>query len=325
MGIRFTSSGVLTTIQDAGRFGYRSVGIGPGGPMDEFAFRCANFLIGNPDHTAALEFFYPGPELVFEESGMVSLTGLGIEAELNGEQIPGWRPIAVSKNSVLKIRSRIGAVGYLGVGGGIKSEEWLGSSSTHLTARKGGFEGRAIRKGDLLEFCKRVEVKSSVVHRWGVGAKQLEYVYGSNKHLSVLPGPELDWIGPASVEQFSTQSFSILPASNRMGYRLSSNALPIQKSIQLISSPVDVGTVQLLPDGQAIVLMADHQTTGGYPRLASVAAFDIPRLAQSLGHREVCFSWISMESAVELTRIWHDTLEALRQGCLLNAGRYLYQ
>ena len=293
--------------------------------MDEFAFRCANFLIGNPDHLPALEFFYPGPEIVFEESCTVALTGMGVEAELNGEKVSGWRPIAVGKNAVMKIRSRSGAVGYLGVYGGFKSNEWLGSFSTHLTARKGGHEGRAVIKGDRLDFIQSVNVASNVVYRWGIGAKQLDYVYGLNKHISVLPGPELDWIYSEATEQFSTQLFSILPASNRMGYRLEGVALPIQKSIQLISSPVDKGMVQLLPDGQVIVLMADHQTTGGYPRLACVADFDLPRLAQSLGHRQVCFSWITMEAAVNLTRAWHETLEELRQGCLLNAGRYLYQ
>jgi antagonist of KipI len=311
MSIKITRQGLLATIQDRGRFGYRSLGIGCSGAMDPFALLAANYLAGNDDAHALIEMNFPAPEMVFQQDAWISLTGADFTATINERSVPLWSALPVKKDDVLKCLKPVqGTKLYLAVQGGWKADKWLNSFSTHLKAGAGGYAGRALQQGDIISFPanKDLNTEKSFVKR-SISPVQLNRIYQPSQSIRCIMGPQWDWLDPSSKQHFVNNDFVVSHQSDRMGYRLSGPSLYLSETIQLISSPVDTGTIQLLPDGNTIILMADHQTTGGYPAIASVIKADLPKLAQAKPGQPINFNLVSWKDAEESFFEMHQVLK----------------
>ncbi|MEO6546959.1 MAG: biotin-dependent carboxyltransferase family protein [Ferruginibacter sp.] len=319
MGIKIIKPGMFTTIQDQGRNGYRSYGIGPSGAMDFFAASIANILAGNKENCPVLEMHFPAPELLFEQDSIVSITGADFNAYIDDVNADVWKPIFVKKGQQLCFKKYSnGARAYLSIHGGMKADKWLNSYSTHTSLQVGGFSGRPLKKEDIIQLNSNLSVPN-VAGFTGVAALALP-VYEQKNNIRCIAGPEWSWMDDISKTKFLEEIFSITPQSNRMGYRLQGADLLMEDAHELVSSPVDAGTLQLLPNGQLIVLMADHQTTGGYPRVAGVIGADLPKLAQQPIHGKLQFELVSVETAEEAIASLYHTIQFIKQSC-----KHLYE
>ncbi len=297
MSLLIKKSGILTTIQDLGRNGFRKFGINPNGVMDCAAVRLINILLGNDDDAAVLEMHFPAPEILFEAAAQFALGGANFGAESGGEAIQNWRVHRAEKGSVLKFGEKIsGNRAYLSVKDGFKIEEILNSKSTNLTAKFGGFEGRKLQNGDRIEF----NHKSQIANRKSQIANSLIPFYTRFPTVRVIAGAEFENLTALSEQNFLKTDFTVSQNSDRMGFRLQGEPLYLLDKTELISSAVNFGTIQLLPDGQMIILMADHQTSGGYPRIANVIPTDLPLLAQLGVNDKIAFHLVSIQEAENL-------------------------
>jgi len=296
--------------------------------MDPVALALANALVGNRDGEAALEATLIGPEIVFEEDVLVALCGAQFDARVEGTALPLDRPIFLKAGRALALRRAIrGVRAYLAVAGGIAVPPVLGSRSTYLPARFGGLEGRALRKDDVLPLDPNVAGLSSMryeklsgrgVVRAGLGtvrwsAPALTLPDREPILVHVIEGRHYTEFDADSKRRFLDAVWQISPDSNRMGYRLAGAALARPQGGEILSEPTCLGTVQVPANGAPIVLMADHQTTGGYPKIAEVAGADVPRLAQLGPGGTLRFARCSLETALELRRALNARLaSALR-------------
>lgn len=321
MAISIVKPGLLDTIQDMGRFGYGNWGINPGGVMDTYASRVANMLVGNEITEAVIEIHFPGAQILFEQNALISLTGADFTPTLNDEPLPLWRPIVVRKNTVLHFpRLQHGARCYLAVHGGINVDKWLGSYSTNLKAEAGGYFGRKLEKGDEISFHESSiyfpgllkEGKDYQVLRWKAANGK---AYNYPNEIFFIRGNEWDWLNESSRSDMLENNFIIHPYSDRMGYRLKGVELKRDIQQELVSSGVNFGTLQLLPDGQLILLMADHQTAGGYPRIGHVITAHLPKLAQLRPSDCIHFSMVDVCMAEELLFAMQQELNILQRSC----------
>jgi antagonist of KipI len=313
MSILVKKSGILTTVQDLGRFGCRSLGINPTGAMDISAVRLINTLLGNESEAPVLEMHFPAGEYVFEERRMFAVGGAEFDARLNGEPIDSWMPHTANPGSVLAFaRRKSGNRAYLAIEGGFAVNRWKGSASTNLAGRFGGFEGRRLAAADRLEFqClsssphsgNRPRISSSLTPR-----------YSSFPTVRIIAGAEFEVLSAASEETLLKGAFIVSNLSNRMGFRLHGEPLHLIQKVELLSSAVNYGTIQLLPDGQMIILMADHQTTGGYPRIAHVVTRDLPLVAQLGANDGIGFHLVTIAEAEKLALEFERDLKILRIG-----------
>jgi len=261
--------GLLTTVQDLGRRGHQSTGVAVAGPMDAFSHRLANWLVGNGPDAATFECTLIGPHLEVESDGLVAVAGADFDLTLDGMSVPMHTAWPVRRGQVLAFgRRRQGARAYLAMGGGgILTTAVHGSRATHLPSRVGGLDGRALRAGDQVP----VPGAAPVVHR---RARGLVLPTAGRARLRVLPGAEVSWFAEAAWQTLTRVSFQVSPRSNRMGYRMEGPPLPVRRHDAMLSEAVARGSVQVPPSGEPILLMADHQTTGGYPRIAHVISAD---------------------------------------------------
>lgn len=296
MAIEVILPGPLSSFQDLGRFPSQRLGVFVGGAMDEVSHRLANALVGNPSGLATLEATLLGPVLQFDRPAVIAICGADLSPMLDGAAISNDRAVAVPAGARLSFgQRRSGARAYIAVAGGYRLDRILDSYSTSLKAGFGGFKGRALVTGDRIDLnCDdrapaepaRIEVPASLSAP-PPGAIR----FNAGRHWNDF--------GEAARRQFMTQTFKVQPQSSRMGYRLSGEPLRMLKPRELISEPVRFGTVQVPGDGQPIVLMADKQTVGGYPRIAEVITVDLPRLAQLMPGEAVRFELISVTEAQE--------------------------
>lgn len=300
MSIHFKKVNTLVTIQDGGRVGFQSQGVPVGGAMDEEALVCGNLLLGNRRYQAALEIATGTLELFFEEALVIALTGRGHSVTVMGTELPYNKPIQVPANTTLKfLPVNNGVWTYLTIAGDLAVPSQLGSQSTYLPAHLGGLDGRALAVGDKLEITysnvyKISDNQQDIIFPWGLSRPRTASI------IRLIKGPDFDRLTRQSKSDIETGSFTISKDSNRMGYRFQGKSLRLRDSIELISTPVTRGTVQLTNDGTLIILMADAQTIGGYPRMAQVAAVDIPQLAKKKVGETVAFTFISYDEACQL-------------------------
>jgi antagonist of KipI len=324
MSLEIMKAGVLDTVQDAGRTGYRKWGIGPGGVMDHYAAQVANALVGNDGHDALLELHFPAPHILFRRDVLVSLTGAEMVATLHGYEVPLWRPLIVKAGNVLTFHRRNkGARCYLAIRGGLAVAPWLGSRSTNLKINAGGFQGRALRKGDVIAvhddtFPKGITGALKVLP-WSVNHA---VVYGPGDEIFFTPGHEWNWLSETSQRDVLTQLFMIESSSDRMAYHITHSPLTFRKKQELISSAVCAGTIQALPGGNLLILMADHQTTGGYPRIGHVATAHLPRLGQLNANDKFHFKRISMQESEKMLLSLGRDLRAIQAACRKNLEDY---
>lgn len=325
MSLRIIKAGILDTVQDLGRYGYQHLGINPGGAMDRSAARIANTLVGNEADEAVLEMHFPASVILFEKETLLTITGADFSPTLNGEMVPLLHPVIVSKNSILQFqRKQSGARCYLSVKGGFEIPEWLNSAGTNLKAGTGGFHGRSLVKDDViickqeLSFTNVFKQKGFNILPWSV---ESNLQTTTNDKIRLLTGFEWSWLSGETHDRFLSQAFFITPSSDRMGYRLRGHALELANPEELVSSAVSFGTIQLLPDGQLIVLMADHQTTGGYPRIGHVITADHSVLAQMNPGQSIHFEITDQHTAEELLVKQHQHLQQLENACKFRLDR----
>jgi len=313
MSILFQKAGLLSTVQDLGRMGFRRLGINSNGAMDARAARLINVLLGNDETEAILEMHFPAPRILFEEAAIISLGGADFGAKINDESIENWRPYFVDKNQTLNFTKKFaGNRAYLSTKNGFAIEKWLGSASTNLVAETGGFRGRSLQKGDRLSFNSKFKIQNSKFP-YKI-SKSLIPRYSSFPTIRVVAGAEHTKLTEESKEIFESAIYAVGLSSNRMGFRLSGEKLNLNRKFEMVSAAVAFGTIQLLPDGQMIILMADHQTSGGYPRIAHVASVDLPILAQLGANDKVNFQLISLPEAEDLMLEFERDLNLLRIG-----------
>jgi len=329
MSLRVLRPGVLTTLQDRGRHGLQHLGVVPGGPMDPVAHELANALVGNRGDEATLELTLLGPQLAFEHDALIAICGAEFEASANGRSVPRDRPVLVAGGTLLATgRALRGSRAYLAVAGGFAAPPVLASRGTYLPAGFGGLEGRALRAGDVLALAAEVrEISlrraerlslrpqpggriSSV--RWSAPALTLPD--GEFTVLHAMAGRHFAAFDAASQRALFDAAWRVSPTSDRMGFRLLGPALARTKRDEILSEPTCLGTIQVPADGAPIVLLADHQTTGGYPKIAELAGADVPRLAQVPPGGALRFARCTLEEALELRSALRDRLAAAKRG-----------
>jgi len=327
MSLIVIKPGILDTVQDAGRFGYQHLGINPGGAMDHFSAQTVNFLVGNSPREAVIEMHFPAAAFLFQQDAIIAVGGADFLPSIDGEHIPLWHPIIINKNSVLQFHGiKKGAQCYLAIKEGLDIPKWLGSFSTHTKAGLGGFHGRALQKNDVVPFkphdcyAKYLSGRDFVVLPWQA---DIRWSPSMPEKICVLPGHEWNWIPETLQSEFINKPFTITFSSDRMGYCLS--GVPVHSNIkaELISSAVSFGTVQLLPDGQLIVLMADHQTAGGYPRIAHVISAHLPLLAQVRPGEKIQFQITDIVAAEQQLMRQTNHLQQLQYASKLRLDEFL--
>ena len=209
MSIKIIKQGVLTTLQDSGRNGFRSIGIGTGGAADVFAMTVANFLAGNDAACSVMEMNFPAPEILFQKNAMISLTGADFGATKNSHSLPLWKPLFIKKNEVLKFKQPVsGSKAYLAVQGGWQSEKWLGSFCTHLQVAAGGHFGRALLKDDIIDFNDlNFSLSENKILPWHISVYELDKIYQPQQTLRCIKSIEWDQLTPASQQSFETNNF----------------------------------------------------------------------------------------------------------------------
>lgn len=277
--------------------------------MDKTAARLLNILLGNDENEAVIEFHFPAPEILFEEAATIAIGGADFMPYLFNQNyqsinLNNWQSIKVAAGSTLKFRKRIsGQRAYLAVKGGIEAAAWLGSKSTNSLVAF-----NTIHTGQVFRLISHAEFGGSLPYL-GLSVRP---PYSASPIIRLIKGNEYSFLTDESKTSLESKPFVISQQSNRMGYRLTGEALQLSKKIELVSSAVDFGTVQLLPDGQMIILMADHQTTGGYPRIANVISVDLPLLAQCGPKDIIRFQFISPVEAEELLILREKEIKKLK-------------
>jgi antagonist of KipI len=314
MTLRFEKAGLLTTVQDLGRVGFARFGINRNGVMDIAAARLINILLGNKESAPVIEMHYPAPQIVFEKNGVFAIGGAELGARVNGAPVANWRAFSIKKGDVLSFENKtVGSRAYLAVRGGLKTDEWLGSSSTNMIAEFGGNNGKKIAAGDTIEYDERTSARS---YNTAVSYSLIPY-YGRFPTVRVIAGAEYELLSASGKELLEDHDYTVTSRSDRMGFRLAGEAIRLEMEHEFISSAVTFGTVQLLPDGQLIVLMADHQTAGGYPRIAHVISRDLPLVAQLGPNDKLAFHLITLAEAEALAAEFERELRLFRVGCRL--------
>ena len=306
MPIHVKDPGFLSTLQDLGRYRYVHLGISPNGAADRLAFRIANLLAGNEENAAALEMTLMGATLEFEEPAIVALVGGGVEGTLGNSSLPAGEVVEVPAGSTLECgMMKSGIRSYLAVQGGFDVRPVMGSASTNLGGQFGGIDGRKLKKGDVL----RVRAHDGLrARRLRPGALDRFVADGP---IRVTEGSQHDWFGPQAVATFTSCSYQVLDQSNRNGLRLRAEAIRPLKQSQLLTDGIPLGGVQVPEDGQPIVLLADQQTTGGYPKIATVISADMSRVGQLGPGDQVQFAVISMAEALQLLREQEQRLQEI--------------
>jgi len=307
--VRISNPGLYTTVQDLGRYGYQSIGIPPSGAIDELSFRIANMLVSNEEGCACLEFTILGPAIVFEEKTTFALA-CDSDALLNEEKIAGWRSYIAEPRDVLKVgRMRGGCRGYISFAGGINSPVILGSRSCCTAARI----GRLLKAGDKFEIAhgKRTE-------------RRLEpgFIPEHKNSVRVVLGPQDDHFTENGLDTFLGSEYKVTDNADRMGYRLDGDVIEHREGRKdIISDGNPLGALQVPGDGKPIVLMKDRQTTGGYPKIATVTTPDITDIAQMKPGDTVRFEAVTLERAHSILADYRRRLDEVRASLALGVSR----
>ena len=310
--LKVESGGLLTTVQDLGRVGQQRSGMTVAGAMDSFAASVSNLLLGNERGAAVLEITLLGPTLRFVAAARISLCGGDLSAMLDGKLLPLWKTVTVQAGQQLSFgRRRSGARAYLVVAGGFAVPKVLGSRAAYLRGKVGGLEGRPLRSGDVLSGF----VLLTAAGERGLRPQDIP-AYDSPAILRVLPGPHREHFSGTSQEAFFRDVYTVSPQSDRQGYRLSGPGAMRQSLEDILSEPMPLGGIQIPPDGQPILLMADRQPTGGYPLIGVVISADIPRAGQLAPGDSVSFVPVALEEAVKAAMKVESRLRLLELLCL---------
>jgi len=287
------SAGLQTTVQDFGREGFGALGVSASGAADAVALRLGNLLLENKAGTPALEMTLTGGTFLFPDGAVICLAGANFGAQVDGKALELWRPHAIMPGKrVVLGATRDFARCYLCAAGGIGVAEFLGSASTHLLSGLGGWEGRALRKGDVLPLGRLEKNIRRRKPRAGV-LEQLK----PEKTLRVTLGPQSDWFLEEAWRTMTSAEFMVSEDSNRTGLRLDGPRLAARGKAEMISEGTPLGAIQFTPSGQAIILFVEQQTTGGYPKIANVIGADLHCVGQLRPRDKIQFEEVSLVKA----------------------------
>ncbi|MGC9346920.1 MAG: biotin-dependent carboxyltransferase family protein [Anaerolineae bacterium] len=293
--LQILDAGLLTTVQDGGRVGWARYGIPPSGPMDPAAFAAANHLVGNPPNAAGLEITLTGPLLRTLEEGLIGVCGAEFELWVGGLPVPTWHSVFARAGSLIRFGQRVsGLRAYLAIAGGLRTPSFLGSQSTYLNGEFGGLEGRALRAGDRLTTGPH-DVRDLVEAAGRAWPRDRRPAYSPDPNVRVILGPQDDHFPQDQIARFFEAAYEVTPDSDRMGLRLRGTQIEHLGAGGIVSDGIVTGSVQIPPDGQPIVMMVDHQTTGGYPKIGTVIRADLPLLAQCLPGDRVRFTSVELK------------------------------
>jgi len=296
--IQVQEPGLFTTVQDLGREGFGPFGVSASGAADAVSLRIVNRLVGNAEGAPGMEMTLLGGTFLFPEGAVGALAGSDFGASLDGKPLEMWTAFEARPGQALRLGpTRSGARCYLCVRGGIEVKLFLGSASTHILSGLGGHEGRALRKGDVLN----IGAASGSTRERSLTAQALKNL-SPRKVLRVTPGPQSDWFPEPAQQIFYASTFRVAEESNRMGLRLEGAAIPAPASGEMISEGVALGAVQVPEGGLPIILFVEQQTTGGYPKIANVISADFHSLGQLRPRDEIRFERVEWKTARDLLR-----------------------
>ena len=312
MSVEVLSPGLLTTVQDLGRHGFQAFGMPVTGALDPYSLMAGNLVVGNDPKAAGLEVTLAGPELVFRSERLVCVTGGDLSPRVNGSAVASWEGVPLREGDVLSFGTADsrGARCWVCVGGGFDTLPVLGSRSTYLRGRLGGHQGRRLEKGDILPLGT-----PDILSCRGEGfvvPTELRRGFVEGSVLRVIPGPQEDFFTPVGIEEFYGSSYRIGPDSDRMGYRLQGKAIQHGREADIVSDAVPWGAVQVPGNGLPIIMMADGQTTGGYPKIAAVINADRGLLALMSPGDLLSFRRCGLREASDASRTLKEGLGRIR-------------
>jgi antagonist of KipI len=308
MSVRVLRPGLFSTIQDLGRTNCQHLGIPGSGAMDAFSLRVANLLVGNEPGEAGLEVTLLGPELEFCTDTLIAISGADLNPSLNGASLEMWSSIRIAKGDVLSFGKLLhGCRAYLAFRGGIDVPRVLGSKSTYVSGLLGGLDGRRLESGDELRLGPPGQIP---------GPRRLASayrpVYSGPFIIRLVPGPQDDFFPEEDLAVFADFPYQVTGESDRMGYRLRGARLTHARNPEIVSDAVVAGAVQVPGDGNPIIMMADRQTTGGYPKIGVAITPDLDYVGQAKPGDKLRFEMISLDRAHRLYRQYMETFDRIR-------------
>lgn len=302
--LEILNGGTFTTIQDLGRKGYQQFGMPTAGALDITSLRLANRLVHNDEGQACLEITFIGLRLLALRDIVIAITGGNLIPKVDGSPLPMWQTVSIRRNSEISFPGvRDGIRSYLAVAGGIEVPQVMGSKSTYIRGGIGGVEGRPLRTGDRLRTGQRIghprcRVKEEIIPH-----------YGREWKTRVIMGPQEDYFAKRGIEAFTASEYTITPQSDRMGYRLQGPVIEHRKEADIISDATCLGSIQVPGHGLPIILLADRQTTGGYPKIATAISVDVYDLGQAKPGDGIRFFPISVTEAHEVRRNYERRMD----------------
>lgn len=309
MGIRILKGGMLTTVQDGGRTGYQSQGFSVAGVMDARSFKIANLLLDNPENEAVLEFTLIGPTLEFTSETIIAITGGDFQPTINDEPAPMYTAIYMHKGDILKMGSaKTGSRGYIAFSSYLQIPVVMGSRCTNLKSEIGGFKGRKLQDGDYINF----RIKRRYLPFFLSRKLEPDDFSQEETVLRVVMGPQDDMFSRQGIETFLSTQYTVTSEFDRMGCRLEGAYIAPKANTDMISDGIALGSVQVPSHGKPIILLADRQTTGGYPKIATVIAVDIPKLVQRKTDHKIKFEAVTIQEAQKLYMKEMNELDEMR-------------
>lgn len=298
--IKVLDAGLLTTVQDLGRYGYQRYGVSPSGVMDEFSAKVANKLVENNENESILETTMKGVSLEFLSDSVVAITGGQCDITINGDKIELWRSYKVKTGDILKMGfCKSGLRNYLAFSGGIDVPVIMNSKSTNLKAKLGGYKGRKLQVNDILNIGKQDSKNILEFNKDNVPS------YKSELEIRVILGQQEDHFTDDGIKVFFNEIYSVTQESDRMGMRLQSASEKIithKEGADIISDGITFGAIQVPGNGQPIIMMADRQTTGGYTKIGNIISTDLPKLAQAKPGTKIKFIRCGLDEGIEFLK-----------------------
>lgn len=307
------NGGILTTIQDSGRYGYQELGIPTSGVMDDYNYRLANILVGNKLDEAVFEMTFFGPTLKFNENLIIAITGSNMNPKINGELAPMYETIKVKKGDTLQFgKVNEGIRSYLAFGGSIDVPFVNGSKSTHIKTKMGGIEGRALKAKDEINIKKSKEKTMRKIPE-----KYLP-IFSHCNILRIVLGPQDDYFTEKGIHDlFRSGGYQVTKDFDRMGIRLKGTAIEHKETADIISDGTTFGSIQVPANGQPIILVADRQTTGGYTKIGNVITADLYKLAQMTFLDKVLFQEVTIEEAQKLAIDYKNKFDLIKKESII--------
>lgn len=313
--LEIMNPGLLTTVQDCGRYGYQKFGVPISGAMDRYSLRIANILVGNEDYQGCIEVTFGGLKIKFNEDSIIAITGANLKPKVNGKEVSMWRALEVKCDDVLEFAGPVSGIrSYISFCGGLDLPNVLNSKSTDLKSKLGGFNGRKLNRGDKIKI-KHSSISTTKKHPIE------KYIprYENEITLNVILGPQDNLFKDDSITRFLNGEYEVTNDCDRMGYRLSGPKIEHVDTADIISDGVSYGAIQVPGSGQPIIMMADSQTTGGYTKIAFVVSSDLHLLAQAKPGNKIKFKEISIEDAHLKYKKLENDLEEIKQ--MVNCDR----